>query len=48
MQHAAGRLLLATLYSGEEEVLQVSMVTQVTPADDGTLIRSVFNPLEYS
>ena len=39
-------LLLATLYSGEEEVLQVSMVTQVTPADDGTLIRSVFNPLE--
>ena len=39
-------LLLATLYSGEEEVLQVSMVTQVTPGDDGTLIRSVYNPLE--
>ena len=39
-------LLLAVLHSGEEEVLQVSMVTQVTPADDGTLIRSVYNPLE--
>ena len=39
-------LLLAVLYSGEAEVLQVSMVTQVTPADDGTLIRSVYNPLE--
>ena len=39
-------LLLAILYSGEAEVLQVSMVTQVTPADDGTLIRSVYNPLE--
>ena len=38
-------LLLVVLYSGEMEMLQVSMVTQVTPQDD-VLIRSVFNPLE--
>ena len=38
-------LLLVVLYSGETEVLQVSMVTQVTPQDD-VLIRSIFNPLE--
>ena len=39
-------LLLAVLYAGESEVLQVSMVTQVTPDADGGLIRSVYNPLE--
>lgn len=39
-------LLLAVLYSGEEERLQISMVTQVTPGPDGNLVRSVFNPLE--
>jgi len=38
-------LLLATLYNGEEEVVQVSMVTQVSP-DGGELIRSVFSPLD--
>jgi len=39
-------LLMATLFSGDKEVLQVSMVTQVTPNPDGTLTRSIFNPLE--
>ena len=39
-------LLLAVLYSGDEELLQVSMVTQVSPKDDGRLVRSIFNPLE--
>lgn len=38
-------LLLAVLYSGDEEVLQVSMVTQVT-ADGETLMRSIYNPLD--
>ena len=41
-------LLVATLYAegGQREIVQVSMVTQVTPEPDGTLIRSVFSPLE--
>ena len=39
-------LLLAVLVSGGQELLQVSMVTQVTPSADGQLIRSIFNPLE--
>ena len=40
-------LLMATLFSGEDEVVQVSMVTQVTPGDDdGSLIRAIYNPLE--
>ena len=38
-------LLQALLFSGERELLQVSMVTQVTPVGD-TLVRSVYNPLE--
>ena len=39
-------LLLAVLFSEDKEVLQLSMVTQVTPNSEGTLIRSIFNPLE--
>ena len=41
-------LLMATLYAdgGQREIVQVSMVTQVTPEADGTLIRSVFSPLD--
>ena len=39
-------LLLAVLFSEDKEVLQVSMVTQVTPNSEGTLIRSIFDPLE--
>ena len=44
-------LLQAILWSNvnsadETEVLQVSMVTQVTPSSDGTLLRSIYNPLE--
>merc|ERR1711998_722540 len=39
-------LLIATLISGDEEIVQVSMVTQVTPNADGVLIRSVYSPLE--
>eukprot|EP00965_Chrysotila_dentata_P199963 6179699-Pleurochrysis_carterae.AAC.1 len=38
-------LLQANLTSGETELLQVSMVTQVTPKGD-QLIRSIYNPLE--
>lgn len=38
-------LLLAVLYDGDEEVVQVSMVTQVT-ADGETLMRSIYNPLD--
>lgn len=39
-------LLVAVLYAGEEEVVQVSMVTQVSPAADGSLMRSIYNPLD--
>ena len=39
-------LLYATLYDGDEEIVKVSMVTQVTPSTDGGLIRSVYSPLE--
>lgn len=43
-------LLQATLWSNvgadETEVVQVSMVTQVSPSADGTLMRSIFDPLE--
>jgi len=39
-------LLIAGLYSGEEEIVQVSMVTQVTPNAEGVLIRSVYSPLD--
>ena len=43
-------LLQASLYAagpdGEEEVLQVSMVTQVSQDEAGGLVRSIFNPLE--
>ncbi|KAL1515514.1 hypothetical protein AB1Y20_002136 [Prymnesium parvum] len=39
-------LLIAGLFSGEDEIVQVSMVTQVTPSPDGALIRSVYSPLE--
>ena len=39
-------LLLAVLYSCDQEMLQVSMVTQVSQGADGVLIRSIYNPLE--
>ena len=39
-------LLIATLVAGEEEVVSVNMVTQVSATTDGGLIRSVFSPLE--
>ena len=40
-------LLRATLLeSGDQEVMQIGMVVQVNPAGDGSLIRSIFNPLE--
>lgn len=39
-------LLQAVLYAGEEEVLQISMVTQVSPDASGDLIRSIYNPLD--
>mmetsp|Transcript_40724 Transcript_40724/g.95108 ORF Transcript_40724/g.95108 Transcript_40724/m.95108 type:complete len:88 (-) Transcript_40724:306-569(-) len=38
-------LLMANLFSDEHELLQVSMVTQVT-ADGEKLVRSIYNPLE--
>ena len=38
-------LLLAVLFDGDEEVIQVSMVTQVLEKD-GALLRLVLNPLE--
>jgi len=39
-------LLQAVLYAGQEEILQISMVTQVSQEADGVLVRSIFNPLE--
>jgi len=43
-------LLQATLWTNvgadETEVVQVSMVTQVSPSADGILMRSIFDPLE--
>jgi len=39
-------LLIAVLYSAGEEIVQISMVTQVTPSGDGTLLRSIYNPLD--
>ena len=39
-------LLLLHLYSADDEVLQVSMVTQVAADSDGKLTRCIFNPLE--
>lgn len=41
-------LLMATLYenNGQQEVVQVSMVTQVMAQQDGSLTRSIFSPLE--
>ena len=39
-------LLQAVLYAGQEEILQISMVTQVSQDADGVLVRSIFNPLE--
>merc|ERR1719382_541361 len=36
-------LLMANLFSGEAEVVQVSMVTQVTPDAGGNLVRSIYN-----
>ena len=38
-------VLQATLWSGNEEILQVSCVTQVTATGDGTLQRDIYNPL---
>lgn len=38
-------LLLAVLKDADEEVIQISMVTQVTEKD-GQFIRTVYNPLE--
>lgn len=39
-------LFTATLLAGEEEIVQVSMVVQVTPDTSGQLFRSIYNPLE--
>jgi hypothetical protein len=39
-------LLLATLFNGEEEILQISMMVEVERLVDGTLQRTVLNPLE--
>ena len=38
-------LLLATLYDGEEEVIQISMLTQVEKAGEA-LVRTIFSPLD--
>eukprot|EP00735_Rhodelphis_limneticus_P008482 TRINITY_DN21500_c0_g1::TRINITY_DN21500_c0_g1_i1::g.10029::m.10029 TRINITY_DN21500_c0_g1::TRINITY_DN21500_c0_g1_i1::g.10029 ORF type:complete len:157 (-),score=30.46,ASF1_hist_chap/PF04729.8/1.4e-09 TRINITY_DN21500_c0_g1_i1:3-404(-) len=39
-------LLLACLKSGSDEVIQVSMVTQVAKDKSGQLMRTIFSPLE--
>merc|ERR1711865_98937 len=39
-------LVLAVLSEGDVEVVQISMVTQVTRNDSGELQRNIFNPLE--
>lgn len=40
-------LLTATLYDSQDvEIVQINMVTQVTAEPDGTIIRSVFSPLD--
>ena len=38
--------LWTNLGADETEVVQVSMVTQVSPSADGILMRSIFDPLE--
>ena len=39
-------LLMATLYAGDQEIVGVNMVTQVSALPDGGLVRSVFSPLD--
>mmetsp|Transcript_44835 Transcript_44835/g.74419 ORF Transcript_44835/g.74419 Transcript_44835/m.74419 type:complete len:138 (+) Transcript_44835:18-431(+) len=39
-------LLQVNLFSCNEEILQISMVTQVMPDSNGKLIRSIYSPLE--
>lgn len=39
-------LLKLVLKSGNEDVIEIKMVTQVSKAQDGSLTRTVFNPLE--
>lgn len=39
-------LLMAVLYAGDEEIVQVSMVTQVSPDQSGDLMRSIYSPID--
>ena len=39
-------LLLATLFQGEAEIVQISMLTQIDKAVDGTLTRVIYDPLQ--
>jgi hypothetical protein len=39
-------LLLATLFQGEAEVVQISMLTQIDKAADGALTRVIYDPLQ--
>ena len=39
-------LLLATLFQGEAEIVQVSMLTQIDKAADGALTRVIYDPLQ--
>lgn len=39
-------LLLATLFQGEVEIVQISMLTQIDKAADGTLTRVIYDPLQ--
>ena len=39
-------LLLATLFQGEAEIVQISMLTQIDKAADGALTRVIYDPLQ--
>ena len=39
-------LLLATLFQGDSEIVQISMLTQIDKAADGALTRVIYDPLQ--
>ena len=39
-------LLLATLFQGDAEIVQISLLTQIEKAEDGSLTRVIFDPLQ--
>lgn len=38
-------LLTCTLYNGDEQIVEIKIVTQVTKRKDGQLMRVMFDPL---